>query len=306
MAKDYYQELGVSRSATPDEIKRAYKKLAAELHPDKNPGDARAEARFKAVNHANQVLSDEKRRKLYDEFGEAGLREGFDADMHRAYGAPGRGGQVNFQDIFGRSARGGGGGTADFFSEIFGGGRPGGRGGFATRGADLASDVEVSFVEAVQGATRTFTVEGNNVSVRIPAGAEDGDKVRVKGHGAPGAGGGTPGDLVLRIRVAPHPIFERDGLDLQLELPISVGEAYHGAKVRVPTPTGDVTLTVPEGAQSGQRARLKGRGVKRKEKVGDLYVRFSVKLPRERTPEVEQAIATLEAGMGELRGDIKF
>ncbi len=302
MAKDYYQELGLRRGATPDEIKRAYKKLATQLHPDKNPGDAKVEERFKAVNRAHQVLSDEKRRKLYDEFGEDGLREGFDPEMQRAYG--GRGRTVNFQDIFGGSARGGGAG-GDLFGDLFGGGRRGAA-GFAMRGSDLASDVEVSFVEAVTGATRRLTQGGEEVSVRIPAGAQDGDKVRVKGHGAPGAGGGPAGDLVLRIRVAPHPHFERDGLDLQLELPISVAEAFHGAKVRVPTPHGDVTLTVPEGAQSGQRARLKGRGVKRKDKVGDLYVRFSVQLPKERTPEVEQAIATLAAATGEVRGGLTF
>ncbi|MBX3183848.1 MAG: DnaJ domain-containing protein [Polyangiaceae bacterium] len=302
MAKDYYQELGVRRGATPDEIKRAYKKLAMELHPDKNPGDTKAEERFKAVNRAHQVLSDEKRRQLYDEFGEDGLREGFDPEMQRAYG--GRGRSVSFQDIFGGSARGTG-SVGDLFGDLFSGGRRGSA-GFAMRGSDLASDVEVSFVEAVQGATRRLTQDGEEVSVRIPAGAQDGDKVRVKGHGAPGTGGGPPGDLVLRIRVAPHPHFERDGLDLQLELPITVAEAFHGAKVRVPTPNGDVTLTVPEGAQSGQRARLKGRGVKRKDKVGDLYVRFSVKLPEARTPEVEQAIATLAAATGEVRGGLTF
>lgn len=312
MAKDYYAELGVSRTASQEEIKKAYKKLASELHPDRNQGDAKAEARFKAVNSANQVLGDAKKRKLYDEFGEEGLRDNFDPDVYRAYrsrgrrAGPGGGGAVNFEDIFG--AGGQGGDPADLFGDLFGGRRRrgGGFGNMPARGSDLATDVEVSFADSLLGSTMKLRVGDDEVSVRIPAGADNGDKVRVKGQGSPGVGGGPAGDIILTIRVAPHPYFERDGLDLYVDLPISVAEAYNGAKVRVPTPSGDVTLSVPQGAQSGQLARLKGRGVKRKDKTGNLYARFIIKLPEERTPELEAAIKQLDDATGDVRAALRF
>lgn len=310
MASDFYKDLGVSRDASADEIKKAYRKLAAQLHPDKNPGDKKTETKFKAVNRAHQVLSDPEKRKLYDEFGEDGLREGFDPHAARAYGRAaagargrGRGGEVSFDDIFGG---GRGGGFSDIFGDIFsrgGGGRP------TSRGADLQSEVAVDFVSALRGAELKLRLQdgGDEVTVRVPAGAGDGDKVRVPGQGAPGFGGGPPGDLLLTIRVRPHQFFERSGLDLYLDLPITVGEAFRGAKVRVPTPDGPVTLSVPKHAQSGQVARLKGKGVKRGENTGDLFVRFQIKLPTAASPEVEKAIDTLEQAMsGDVRAGIAF
>ncbi len=316
MAKDYYAELGVSRTATAAEIKKAYKKLASDLHPDRNQGDAKSEARFKAVNTANQVLSDPKKRALYDEFGEEGLRDGFDPDVYRAYRSRGRrgasrgggGGNINFEDIFGAGHQGGD--PADLFGDLFGGRgrRGGGFGNRAARGSDLATEVEVSFADSLLGSTMKLRLQSavDEVTVRIPAGADNGDKVRVKGQGGAGVGGGPAGDLILTIRVAPHPYFERDGLDLYVDLPISVGEAYNGAKVRVPTPAGDVTLSVPKGAQSGQLARLKGRGVKRKDKTGDLYARFTIKLPEQRTPELEAAVQQLNDATGDVRAALHF
>ncbi|MCA9645709.1 MAG: DnaJ domain-containing protein [Polyangiaceae bacterium] len=314
MAKDYYDELGVSRSASADEIKKAFKKLTKELHPDRNQGDADKERRFKAVNRAHQVLSDEKKRALYDEFGEEGLREGFDPDVYRAYRSRGRRGggpqgNINFEDIFSAAQ---GSGVGDMFGDLFGGGRRrnggGGFGNMPMKGSDVLSEVQVSFVDAIAGSTMKLRLQdgGEEVSVRIPPGADDGDKVRVKGHGAPGMGGGPAGDLILSIRVSPHPYFERDGLDLHVDLPISVTEAYYGAKVRVPTPGGDVTLTVPKGAQSGQLARLKGRGVKRKDKVGDIYARFIIKLPEGEDEAIEAAIKTLGEATGDVRSDLRF
>ncbi len=299
MATDFYKELGVSRSATADEIKKAYRKLAGKLHPDRNPGDDAAEARFKRVNRANQVLSDKEKRALYDEFGEDGLREGFDADAYRAYrraASPGGrvhyGQGVNLEDLF----RGGGGGQAGGFGDLFGDMFSGGRAARTPRrgGADVQSEVRVGFADAIRGVTLKLRVQdaAEAVTVRIPAGAGHGDKVRVKGHGAPGPGG-SKGDLILMISLEPHKFFERDGLDLYLDLPITVPEAYLGGKVRVPTIDGHVTLTVPKGAQSGQVVRLKGKGVKRKDKIGDLYVRFLVRVPDERTPEVKAAVETL-------------
>jgi curved DNA-binding protein len=313
MAQDFYQELGLSREASQDEIKKSYRKLAAKLHPDRNPGDKKTETRFKAVNRAYETLSDAKKRALYDEFGEEGLREGFDPEAARAYRSATsgggrvrfnhRGGGVNLEDLFG--SEGGGGGFGDLFGDLLRG-----RGRRApTKGSDVVSEITVDFATAVQGSTLKLRVQdgGDEATVRIPPGAGDGDKVRVAGHGAPGAYGGPAGDLVLLIRVKPHPHFERDGLDLYLDLPITAAEAYRGAKVRVPTPGGDVTLTVPAHAQSGQVARLKGRGVKRKNKTGDLYVRFLIQLPDADSSDIAHAIDALDAATkGDVRGGIRF
>lgn len=311
-----YDELGVSKTASADEIKKAYRKLAQKLHPDKNPGDRKAEARFKAVNNAHQVLSDPKRRALYDEFGDEGLREGFNAEAARAYrGArsgrarPGRGGAEELPfDLEGflrqQGQRGEAGGFGDFFGEMFGGGRRGPR-----AGSDLASEVTVDFVSAIEGATLELRVQegGTPVKVRVPAGAGDGDKIRVKGQGGPGQAGGPPGDLIVTLKVGPHPFFKREGLDLQLELPISVAEAHSGAKVRVPTPAGPVQLSVPRHAQSGQVLRLKGKGVARKNQQGDLYVRFLVQVPPVDSPELDAAMAVLaSAEQRDLRASLRF
>jgi curved DNA-binding protein len=321
MATDFYGELGVSRTATTDEIKKAYRKLAAKLHPDKNPGDKKTEARFKAVNRAYQALSDAKKRGLYDEFGEEALREGFNAEAARAYrdaqvnfgrGA-GRGvamggesgGGYHFEDMFTRNR---GGGLGDLFGDLFQNARGGSRGA-GIKGSDIASEVTVDFHEALRGAELNLTIQdgGTPVTVRIPPGADDGDRLRVAGHGAPGPFGGAPGDLVLAIRVRPHPWFERRGIDLHLDLPITVGEAYRGAKVRIPTVQGDVTLTVPKRAQSGQTMRLKGKGVRRKKEIGDLFVRFLVKIPDSESRDVERAIDELERHMKQdVREGIQF
>jgi curved DNA-binding protein len=310
MAADFYAELGVQKTASEDEIKKAYRKLAAKLHPDRHPGDKKAESRFKSVNRAYHVLSDSKQRKLYDEFGEEGLREGFNANAARAYRRAARGGRgqaggqgFSFDDILGGS--GNGGGFGDLIGDLFrqGRGRP-----RSMKGSDVAAEVTVDFVSALRGASLSLQVQqgGGAVTVRVPPGADDGDKVRVAGQGAPGMGG-PPGDLVLTIRVTPHPVFERKGLDLHLDLPITVGEAHKGAKVRVPTPDGEVTLTIPARSQSGKVVRLPKKGVKRGSKHGDLYVRFLVRLPEASGPELDQAVETLEAAMGgDVRAGIRF
>lgn len=315
-AGDFYAELGVARGASPEEIKKAYRKLASKLHPDRNPGDKKSEARFKNVNRAYQVLSDAKQRRLYDEFGEDGLREGFNAEAARAYGQATRGGRARrgqggftIEDFWGASGNGGG-GIGDLFGDLFGGGGGRGRGGrVAMRGSDIASEVTVDFASAIRGAALELRLQegGGAVTVRVPAGAGDGDKVRIAGHGAPGGAGQEPGDLILTIRVTPHPWFERRGLDLHLDLPITVGEAHRGAKVRIPTPDGAVTLSVPKHAQSGQSVRLAKKGVKRGQAHGDLYVRFLVKLPAGDSSEIERAVEALEqATGGEVRAGLKF
>jgi curved DNA-binding protein len=286
---DYYQELGVAKSASGDEIKKAYRKLAATHHPDRNQGKPEVEAKFKRINRAHEVLSDANKRALYDEFGEDGLREGFRADVaraHRSRPSPfGGGNGGGLEDLFG----GGGGGLGDLFGDVFRGGRG------PQKGRDAVGDVSVDFTSAIRGANVTVRVPGVNedVSVRVPAGAGDGDKVRVPGHGTPGRGGGSAGDLILTVRVEPHAYFQRDGLDLKIDLPISVKEAYLGGKVRVPTPDGDVSLKIAPGAQSGQTVRLKGKGVKRQNKTGDLFVRFLIQLPPPGDKQVEQAAEIL-------------
>ena len=320
MAADFYKELGVARGASDDEIKKAYRKLAGQLHPDKNPDDKKAEARFKVVNRAYQTLSDKEKRGLYDEFGEEGLREGFNAGAARAYrgagGAPGgyrrrsSSGGVNIEDLFNNpgASEQAPGGIGDLFGDLFSrAGRRGSQPGM--KGSDIASEVSVDFISALRGAELKLRLQdgGEEITVRVPPGAGDGDKVRIAGHGAPGAYGGPPGDLLLSIRVTKHPHFERSGLDLYLDLPITVGEAYRGAKVRVPTPDGPITLTVPKHAQSGQIARLKGRGVKRKTDVGDLYIRFQIKLPVSESDDLEEAVTKLESAMtGDVRADVHF
>jgi curved DNA-binding protein len=316
MPADFYKDLGVSREATPDEIKKAYRKLAGQLHPDKNPSDKKAEARFKAVNTAHQVLGDPEKRKLYDEFGEDGLREGFDPHAARAYsrgatGARGRGrGEVRLEDLFGGGAgAAGSAGIGDLFGDLFGGAGGGGaRRRPSGRGADLQSEVVIDLASALRGAELKLRLQdgGDEITVRVPPGAGDGDKVRVAGQGAPG-NGGAAGDLLITIRVKPHPFFERSGLDLYLDLPITVGEAHRGGKVRVPTPEGPVTLTVPKHAQSGQVARLKGKGVRRKAESGDLFVRFQIKLPAATSPAIDEAVDTLEQAMkDDVRAGISF
>ncbi|HEY4104441.1 MAG TPA: DnaJ C-terminal domain-containing protein [Polyangiaceae bacterium] len=315
MAADFYKELGVSRGASDDEIKKAYRKLAGQLHPDKNPEDKKAETRFKAVNRAYQTLSDSQKRGLYDEFGEEGLREGFNAEAARAYrgattGRRSSGRSPSIEDLFSSGGVPPGGGFGDLFGDLFGGGaRSSRRGGAGVKGSDIASEVSVDFISALRGAELKLRLQdgGDEITVRVPPGAGDGDKVRIPGHGAPGAYGGPPGDLLLSIRVSKHPYFERSGLDLYLDLPITIGEAYRGAKVRVPTPDGPITLTVPKHAQSGQVARLKGRGVKRKNEIGDLYIRFQIKLPATTSAELDEAVNTLESAMaGDVRADVHF
>ena len=315
MATDLYKELGVSKGASPDEIKKVYKKLAGQLHPDRNPGDQKVEARFKAVNRAYQVLHDPEKRRLYDEFGEESMREGFNPAATRAYRNAAQatgarrargGGGINFEDLAGSS----GGGFGDLFGDLFGGGsRSSRRGSNMVRGQDIASEVSIDFVSAIRGAELRLRVDdaGDEVTVRVPPGAGEGDKLRVAGHGAPSMAGGSPGDLVITVRVNPHPFFERDGLDLYLNLPVTIAEAHRGAKVKVPTPDGSVTLSVPKHAQSGQEVRLKGKGVKRAAKQGDLYVRFLIKLPAQDSEALDAAVSAFESAMtGDVRDGIQF
>jgi curved DNA-binding protein len=309
MAEDFYAVLGVPRTADADAIKKAYRKLARDLHPDKNPGNASAEARFKTVNRAYETLGDEGKRKLYDEFGEDALREGFDVDRARAYkqwqgrggGAAGGGGRVNLEDLFGGGMPGGSveyeSGGGDPFADLFGGR---GRRRGPTRGRDVEQELTIDFASAVRGTTIQLRRPDapEPVSVRIPPGADEGSRVRIAGQGARSPNGGAPGDLVLVLHVQDHPLFERDGDDLELDVPVTLGEAFRGAKVKVPTFDGPVTVKVPPGTSSGTKLRLRGKGVTRKgREPGDLYVRFMIKIPRFEggvPAEVEQLLGALD------------
>jgi curved DNA-binding protein len=310
MADDLYSVLGVAKSAEPDTIKKAYRKLAAQLHPDKNPGNKKAEERFKKVNHAYDVLGDAKKRKLYDEFGEEGLREGFDPERVRAYrdwqtrqarggasssyGFPG-GQTVDLEDLFQQGGGAGGGGFADLFGDLINRTRRQQRG--AVKGPDLESEITIDFASAIRGTTLELRPQGqagSPVTVRIPPGAADGSRVRIAGQGGPSPAGGQRGDLVLTIHVTPHPFFRRERDDLHLDLPVTVAEAYHGARVKVPTVDGPVTLKVPERTQSGSVVRLRGKGVAKKGRpTGDLYVHFVVRVPTQDNPEVARLVDEL-------------
>jgi len=309
---DLYGVLGVAKDATQKDIKKAYRKLAQKYHPDRNPGEAN-EQRFKDVAGAYEVLGDEKKRKLYDEFGDISLRPGFDEQQARAAksfgGFGGSGGNVHFDlgDLFG-----GGGGFGDVLGDVF---RRRGAGGFPgqppptrrRRGHDISTTVTIAFADAVRGTTVKLAPRGGDaITVRIPPGADNGTKVRVRGKGGEGQNGAPAGDLFLLIEVEPHPHFTRDGDDLHVDLPITLGEAYHGGRIDVPTPTGDVKLTVPKGVQSGQKMRLRGKGVQRKDKPGDLYVTFMVTYPDGDDEAIGEAIETLAEHQGDPREGLSF
>ena len=314
--RDFYKILGVSRGASPEEIKKAYRSLAKELHPDRNPDNPQAEERFKEVSNAYAVLSDEEKRKLYDQFGEVGLREGFDPAAYQAatQGVGGFGG-FDFGDIFGGAARGRGGAQQfDFNLEDLLRGRAGG-GGYVRvprRGADLQSEVTVDFRDAVLGCTKELAVrssEGDKtIKVRIPPGVGNGGKIRLRGQGGKGADGGPDGDLVLKVNVRKHPYFSMRGKQLHVKVPVTPLEAYAGAKVSVPTPEGNVQLSIPAGSQNGAKLRLRGKGIARKgNDRGDLIANLEIVLPEGESDEVREALETVEKAFeGDPRAGLKL
>lgn len=282
--KDPYHTLGVKRDATDAEIKSAYRRIAKESHPDANPGDAVAEQRFKDATAAYDLLADKEKRRQFDagEIDADGNPTGGFA-FNRAYSGaagPGAGG-------FGFGGRGPN--VEDIFSDLFGGGRRGARMG-AIPGADVRYTVRIDFLSAVKGVRRRITRhDGKTLDVNIPPGTEDGQTLRLKGQGLSGKGGGPAGDAYVEVQVDPHPYFRRDGRDIEVELPISLDEAVLGARVKVPTIDGPVTVTVPANSSSGKKLRLKGRGVPGRgkgAKSGDQYVRLKIVLPDKADPEL--------------------
>jgi molecular chaperone DnaJ len=370
--RDYYQILGVERGASHADIRKAYRKLARKYHPDINPGNKEAENKFKDVSVAYDVLSDEKKRKLYDEFGEAGLASGFDAEKVRSYQqwrqqSERAGGAYEFNmDDFG-----------DLFGDLGGIFRQGSRAQPGPmRGQDIESSMEIDFLDAVRGFQTAITLQRpvscdtcqgsgtkpgtapttcpecqgtgsksvaqgplqfrqtcprcmgsgklpgdpcatcqgtgrvlrpDTIRVNIPPGADSGKRIRLRGKGEAGVRGGPAGDLYIAPRIRPHPILKRSGQDLNMELPITVGEALRGATVEVPTPTGTINVTVPAGAQSGQQLRIRGKGVAAhgQTPAGDLYLRLMVRVPKEKVAhdvieKIDQAYAD------DVRKDIRL
>jgi molecular chaperone DnaJ len=373
MEKDYYQALGVPKDASSAEIKKAYRKLARQFHPDANKGDTAAEERFKAVSEAYDVLSDDTRRKEYDEartlFGTGGFRRGAPGGAPGGAGGPG-GFAFDLGDLFGQPGGQGAGGLGDVLGGIFGG-RAGGRAAAPRRGADMESEVTLSFEDGVDGATvplrmasekpcpscrgtggrngalptqcpiclgtgqttrnqggfafaepcrncrgRGLVVEDpcptchgsgralgtRTLNVRIPAGVRDGQRIRLKGKGAPGERGGPPGDLFVIVHVRPHRLFGRKGDNLTITVPITFPEAALGAELKVPTLGGPaVTLRLPPGTTNGRTFRVKGRGVTRKDGTkGDLLVTVDVVVPATLDKSGRQAVEALrDATSGE-------
>lgn len=275
--KDYYKILDVARDASTDEIKKSYRRLARKYHPDVSK-EANAEARFKEVTEAYEVLKDKDKRSAYDQLG-SNWKQGQDFNP-----PPGWENMGGFGGFGGAGPAGGAAGFSDFFETIFGGGftgggarQAGGRRPQARKGADVSGKVDVTLEEVHQGGHRTITLAGGKqVKVKIPAGVSEGRKIRLSGQGAAGSGGGPNGDLFLEVHVLPHRRFRLDGQSVYLDLPVAPWEAALGAKVQVPTLDGKVEIGIPAGSQSGRKLRLKGRGVRGQ---GDLYVVIQIQQP---------------------------
>ena len=307
--QDYYQTLGVDKTADEKEIKRAYRRLARELHPDVNPGDAQAEEHFKRVNEAYEVLSDREKRAKYDQFGNSWQRYqraggdpgGFDWSQWAGGGFPGGGKRVEFGgdlgDLFGGGSSGG---FSDFFNTLFGNmnrrttGRSAGQRG--RRGRDLEQPVQITLEEAFQGTTRLLEKDGRKLEVKIPRGIKSGAQIRVSGQGTQDAFGLPAGDLYLKVTIAPHAVFTRDGDDLRCEVPLDLYTAILGGELCVNTLEGSVRLKVPPETQGGRTFRLRGKGMTRlrqPNRRGDLYVKINVRLPQKLSAQEKQLFQEL-------------
>lgn len=306
MEKDFYAALGVPKDADDATIKKAYRKLARKYHPDQNQGDAGAEAKFKEIGEAYAVLSDAKEREQYDAIrAMAGGGARFSA-------GPGGAGGAGFEDVFGGMFGGGGpggarvrystggqgGGFEDILGSMFGGAgaQQFGGGPRPRAGADVAAATTLPFRQAVEGSTVTFTVDGRTVTTRIPPGVRDGQKIRLRGKGRPGMGGGPDGDLVVTVHVTPHPVFSLDGTNLRATVPVTFAEAALGATISVPTLDGStVKVKVPAGTPSGRTLRVKGRGVKTAKATGDLLVTVQIAVPQKLSKAAREAVETFAA-----------
>ncbi len=298
--RDFYKVLGVSKDVSQAELKKTYRKLARKYHPDSNPGDAKAEARFKEISEANAVLSDPETRAEYDQMRAMG------AGMPRfSAGSQSGGFEDGFGGMFGGQRTGfQAGGFEDIFGSMFGGGFGQSTGGFRgaggpTKGRDLTASTTLDFMTAIKGDTvRLQASEGKPISVRIPPGVADGQKIRLKGKGEPSQDGGAPGDLTLTVTVRKHPVFERDGLNLRVDVPVTFSEATLGATIEVPTLGGDpVKLKIAPGTPSGRVLRVKGRGVTTTKGTGDLLAEVVVAVPGHLTADAKDYLEKFEKAM---------
>lgn len=291
MAKDYYSVLGVERTDDAATIKKAYRKLAQKYHPDKNPGDTKAEEQFKQITEAYAVLSDKEKRQQYDQYGDAGFHQRFSQeDIFR---------NMNMGDIFG--SFGGGRGGEDIFSQLFGGGGGGRSPRQVAKGQDYSMQISIPFRLAVQGGERRIDYQSDGkveqIKVRIPPGIEKGSKLRVAGKGGPHPTGGAAGDLYLQVDIEPDPTFTRDGHDLLVRAEIPYSGICLGTSIEVPTLDAPKRVKVPAGMQPGQKIRLRGYGVAAsgKRPAGDLYAIIEVVVPNNLTPEQTELLEQLKA-----------
>lgn len=314
MAKrDFYDVLGVGKTASTDEIRKAHRKLVLKYHPDRNRDNKQAEGKFKEIQEAYDVLSDDDKRKRYDQFGHAGVENpnpgapgGDPFDAFRRAQQGGRAGSTHWRASPGVSVEDfdmGGGDMGSIFEQLFGGrARGGAKGGGARtkrpeppRGQDIEHPVTLTFEQAARGTTLPLQIsrgaDTETIEVKIPAGVKDGSRVRIKGKGE--QAGGEPGDIYIVTQVTPHAYFRRDGLDILLDVPLSMYEALLGTKVTVPTLDGQVTVTVPPGASSGAKLRLKGHGIERAAEKGDQFVVVKVIVPKHLDDEDKAVIEKL-------------
>ncbi len=283
--KDPYDALGVSSSATASEIKSAFKKLARKLHPDLHPDDKEAEARFKEVSAAYDLLKDKEKRRRYDA-GEIDAT-GAERPQHQYYRD--FAGQDSFhqhaaQDGFASEEE-----LEEFLAQAFGGGRRGGRAEFRARGSDVSYVLPVSFMDAANGAKTAITLpDGKSLKVTIPEGAEDKQMLRLKGQGMPGYGGGEAGDAYVELKVGSHPFFQRKDNNIHLEVPVTLQEAILGGRISVPTINGPVNVTIPKGSNAGTKLRLKEKGIldRKNKQRGHQYISLRIELPAEEEPEL--------------------
>ncbi len=287
--KDYYQTLGVKKDATTEEISRAFKKLARKYHPDLNPDNKEAEARFKEINEAHEVLKDPQKRKMYDTLG-PNWKEGQNFQPPPGF----QNARFQFEGMDGF----GGGQFSDFFESLFGGGFHASQfgGGYPSKGRDSEASITLSLEEAYKGGTKNVTLSSapKGLQVNIPAGVHEGAKIRLAGKGAPGRAGGSAGDLYLKVRIRAHEHFALEKNNVMYDLPLAPWEAALGAKVQVPTLDGDVDMQIPAGVSSGQKLRIRGKGLGIKGKKGDQLVRIVIKTPQglnEETQKIWQQLA---------------
>lgn len=311
--RDYYKILGVSKTATAEEIKKAYRKIALKYHPDRNQNDGAAEEKFKEASEAYEVLSDEEKRKKYDRFGhkwkmyeQAGANgNGATGDFHDFFGGRGRGTRVEFdgniEDFFSQFGGDGTGqttGGADgIFEQFFKRGSSGG-GQFAFKGTDIEADYLITLEDAYKGGKRVIEVNGQKLRINLKKGIADGSILKIKGKGGAGRNGGPNGDLFLRINVQQHPVFERKGNDLYVDVPVNVYEAALGGKEKIQTLKGEIKINIPAGTNGGKVLRLKNLGMPKPDnpsEYGDLYARVNIQLPQNLTEKERELFGQLAA-----------